>query len=107
MASTRSRRSESSTLVRMVSGRLSRPVELVPFEGQPELGGDDHLVAHGGEGFPDEFLVGERAVDLGGVEEGDALVDGGADERDAVGVGGRRAVAVAQAHAAQPEGGHL
>ena len=36
------------------------------------------------ESFADELLVGERAVHFRGVEEGDAGVDRGADDRDAV-----------------------
>ena len=54
----------------------------VRVEFEAELGGDDDLVAEGREGFADEFFVGEGAVDFGGVEEGDAALDGGADERD-------------------------
>jgi hypothetical protein len=34
------------------------------------------------EGFADEVLVGEGAVGLGGIEEGDALLDGRAEEGD-------------------------
>ena len=49
---------------------------------EPELGGDDDLVAERCEGFADEFLVDERAVDLGGVEEGDAALDRRPDQRD-------------------------
>ena len=37
-----------------------------------ELGGDHDLVADGCERLADEFLVGVRSVDLGGVEERDA-----------------------------------
>ena len=50
-------------------------------EVESELGGDDHLVAERGEGLADEFLVRERAVDLGGVEERDAELDGRPDQR--------------------------
>ena len=32
------------------------------------------------EGFADEFLVRERAIDFGGVEERDALFDGRPDQ---------------------------
>ena len=38
-------------------------------ESEPEFGGDDHLVAEGGEGLTHELLVHERAIYLGGVEE--------------------------------------
>ena len=46
----------------------------------------------------------ERAVHLSGVEEGDAPVDGGADERNALFTGGHGQVALAQAHAAVTDG---
>ena len=49
---------------------------------EAELGGDHDLVAERRERLADQLLVGERAVDLGGVEEGDAALDGGADQRD-------------------------
>ena len=51
---------------------------LVPVgvEGEAELGGDDDLVAHGCQRLADQLLVGVGTVDLGGVEEGDAAVDG-------------------------------
>src|SRR5713101_7707244 len=38
---------------------------------ESELGGDDHLLAKRSEGLAHEFLVRERAIDLGGVEESD------------------------------------
>ena len=63
----------------MCSGRLSSPVHLGPpvrVGLEPELGGDHHLPAERGEGLAHEFLVGEWAVDLGGVEERDASFDG-------------------------------
>ena len=59
----------------------------VGVEREAELGGDDDLAAERFEGFADEFLVDERAVDLGGVEEGDAPFDGRAEQRDVVGAG--------------------
>ena len=49
---------------------------------EAELGGDHHLVADRRQRLADQLLVGERAVDLGGVEERDAAVDRGADQRD-------------------------
>ena len=41
----------------------------VGVEGEPELGGDDDLAAERFDGFPDEFLVDERAVYLRYVEK--------------------------------------
>lgn len=50
------------------------------------------------EGLPDEDLVGERAVDVGGVEESDAAGDGVVDESDHVGVGLGGAIEGGHAH---------
>ena len=41
-----------------------------------ELGRDHDLVAERGEGLADNFLILVRAVCLGGIEEGDAALDG-------------------------------
>jgi hypothetical protein len=56
----------------------ARPLR-APFgiELEPELGGDDDPATVRKEGFAHELFVGERAVDLGGVEERDATFDGG------------------------------
>ena len=48
-----------------------------------ELGGELDLVAAAGDGLADELLVGERAVHVGGVEEGHAEVERAVDGRDA------------------------
>ncbi len=68
----------------MCSGRLFRPRLRARrrIDVEAELGGDHDLVAERRQRLADEFLVGERAVDLGGVEEGDAALDGRADQRD-------------------------
>jgi hypothetical protein len=88
-----------------VLGPAVQPGRPAAVEGEPELGGDDDLLAHGSQGLADELLVGERAVHLGGVEEGDAEVDGGANERDALLLVDGWAVAVAESHAAQADRG--
>jgi hypothetical protein len=73
-----------------------------------ELGGDDDPVAHRFERLADEFLVDVGAIDLGGVEEGDAALDGTAQDTDhLVAVARVRAVALAHPHAAETESGHL
>ena len=71
---------------------------------EPELGGDHHLLADRRERLAHQLLVRERAVDFGGVEEGDAEVDGRPDQRDPLLLVHGRAVAEAHAHAAEPEG---
>ena len=57
---------------------------LAVFELEPELRRDDDLIANRRERFADELFVGERPVRFGGVEERDATINGGADDRDAV-----------------------
>ena len=76
-------------------------------EVEAELGGDHDLVADRRERLADQLLVRERAVGLGGVEEGDAALDGGADQRDHLLPVRRRAVGEAHAHAAEAEGRDL
>ena len=68
-----------------------------------ELGGDDDLVAPAADRAADELLVGERAVDVGGVEEVDAELDGAMDRRDPFGLVAR-SVELGHAHAAEAEG---
>jgi hypothetical protein len=70
-------------------------------EAEPELGGDHHLVPHGRESLADELFVDERSIDLGGVEEGYAEIDGGTDEVDAVLLGDVKTVGMAEVHASQ------
>ena len=91
----------------MVGSAADAGLVAVVVEGEPELGGDDDVVADRPQGLADELLVVERAVDLGGVEEGDAPVDRRAQEGDHLVARRRRAERLAHAHAAQPEGGHL
>ena len=69
-----------------------------------ELGGQLDLVAAAGDGLADELLVGERAVHVGGVEEGDAEVEGAVDGRDRLGLVAA-AVELRHPHAAEAEGG--
>ena len=56
-----------------------------------ELGGQHHLVAPSADGPADELLVGERAVDLGGVDQGHPEVERSVDGADGLGVVGARA----------------
>jgi hypothetical protein len=76
-------------------------------EVEAELGGDDDAVADRSEGLPHEDLVDEGAVELGGVEEGNAVVDGGAKQGDVRLAVGARTVGHRHAHAAEAEGGDL
>ena len=109
MWSVPSRFSEPSTAVRMFAGLLSR------LPGAPTVVGDEaelrrqhDLVAAVLDRAADEFLVGEGAVDLGGVDEGDAQVERPVDGADRLGVVGSRArVGGGHPHGAQADPGHI
>ena len=74
------------------------------IEIEAEFGGDDHMVAKGGQSLADELLVHEWAIDFGGIEEGDAALDGQSDQFDRPLCLRCQAIAKAQAHAAQAKG---
>ena len=74
---------------------------------EAELGRDHDLVAKRRKRFADDFLVGERAIDFGGVEQGDPALDRAADQRDCVFLRQRRSIAEADAHAAEADGRDL
>ena len=70
-----------------------------------ELGREHDLVAAAGDRPADEPLVGERAVHVGGVEEGDAEVEGAVDRARSTAASSAGAVELGHAHAAEAEGG--
>ncbi len=74
--------SDSSTTFLMCSGRLFEADRAV--DGEAELGGDLDLVADGLKCFADQLFVRVRAVDLGRVEEGHAVLEGRADRFEAL-----------------------
>ena len=105
MTSVRRRFSEASVVRRMCSGRLSSPAGLLlGIECEAELRRDDDAVTDGSEGLAHQVLVGERSVDLRGVEEGDSAVHGSAQHRDHLRAVPGRPVAEAHAHAAEADG---
>ncbi len=63
---------DASQTTRIFSVRLFHPRHFVVDDVEAEIGGDDDLVADRCERRADDLLVAERAVHLGGVEEGDA-----------------------------------
>ena len=79
----------------------TRPLVGIVFE--PELGGDRHLTAERLKRLAHKVFVGERSVHFGRIEEGDATVNRGVQERDHLLPGTDRAVAEAHSHAAEPE----
>ena len=61
-------------------------IATVKFE--PEFAGDDEAVAFALYGFAHQFFIGKGAIDLGGIEKGDAKVDGAVDGLDGfIGIG--------------------
>src|SRR5580692_3072212 len=70
---------------------------------EPELGGDHHFSTERTQGFAHEFFVGKRAVDFSRVEECDASLHSGADDRDHFLRVSGGAVAKAHSHAAEPK----
>ncbi len=57
-----------------------------PRQGVPileaELGGNHHAIPDGGERLAHQFLVGERTIRFGGIEEGHAALERIADESE-------------------------
>src|SRR5207249_11461228 len=71
---------------------------------ESELRGNDYLPTERGECFAHEFLVGERAIDFGGVEEADALFHGCTDDVDHLLFVAGWPVSEAHAHTTQTNG---
>ena len=71
---------------------------------EAEFGGDHDLLAEGREGFADQLFVSERAVDFGGIEEGNASFDGGVEKGGHFLLIFGRAIGKAHSHAAESEG---
>ena len=71
-----------------------------------ELGGDHELLPLALDGAADQFLVGAHAIHVGGVEEGDAELEGAVDGGDRFRIV-TPGIEVRHAHAAQPHGGHF
>src|ERR1035437_707016 len=76
-------------------------------EVETELGGDDGALSERLQRLAHEFLVGERAIDFGSVEERDAALDRRAGQRDHFRPVRGRATVMVHAHAAQADGRDL
>ena len=87
-----------------VFGTAVQPRLLGIFDVESELRRDHDIFAKWREGFADKFFVRERAVDFSGIEERYATVDCRANQCDSSLLVHRSAVALAQAHAAEPDG---
>ena len=71
----------------------------------PELGGQGDLVAAAADRLPHQSLVGEGAVHIGGVEKGDAEVEGAMDRGDGLLVVAA-GIELGHAHAAESQRGN-
>jgi len=69
-----------------------------------KLGGDDDVFLERLQRLAHDLFVGEGAVDLGGVEEGNAPLYRRSDERDHLLTFRSRATVMVQAHAAEADG---
>jgi hypothetical protein len=78
------------------------PRGIVGVADDPELRRQLHLVAAAGDRAADEHLVRERAVHVGGVEEGDAELERAVDRRDRL-VLVARPVEIGHPHAAEAD----
>ena len=105
MWSVPSRRSEPSTAVRMFAGLLSRFHGPPPaWEMKPNFVASTTSSRRSLMRAADELLVGEGAVDLGGVDQRDAEVERAVDGADGLGVVGAGAgVGGGHAHAAETD----
>jgi hypothetical protein len=84
-----------------------QPGALSVLELEAEFGGDHNLIANRGKGIPDQLFVRVRTVRLGCVEERDPTVNSRPDDSDAFLPWAGRAVAKADAHAAEANRRHL
>src|SRR5262249_33814919 len=78
------------------SSDLSTVIDL-----ESELRSDYHLVPKWSESLAHEFFVGERAVHLGGIEEGDAALQRRPNQRDPLLLLHRPAIGRTQPHTAK------
>src|SRR5215469_11962035 len=74
---------------------------------ESKLRRDRNILSKWCECFSDQFLIRERAVNLRCIEESDAALHGGTNERDALLPLHGRPVSKAQSHAAESDGGHF
>ncbi len=74
---------------------------------EAEFGGDHNVGAVRRERFSDEFFIGERAVRLGRIEEGDAAFHGSTNELDCLLFFHSGPIGRTQSHAAEAEGRHF
>ncbi|MNR39232.1 hypothetical protein D3C85_1574210 [compost metagenome] len=74
---------------------------------ETEFAGDDHLFADRLQGLAQQLFISEWAIRLSGVEQGDALFMGRANQLDHARFVGGRAVGGGHAHAAEAQCGNF
>jgi hypothetical protein len=85
--------------------RDPRP-RVVRLASDAELGRDDHLIAPALDGFAHQLLIGERPIDVGGIEKIDAELDCAVDGRNRLTVVAG-AIKLRHAHATEADDGDL
>src|SRR4029077_7000395 len=85
-------------------GATVKPAGSAVTEVVAELGGDDDVLSEWLQRLAHEFLVGERTIDRGGVEESDTALERRPDERDHLFAVGAGAGVVFQPHTAKADG---
>lgn len=88
------------------SADMLRPaVHAAPFgDVEAKLGGDDHLVADRLQSLAHDCFVLVWAIDLGGIKEDNAAIEGAPDDSDAFGWFEWHAIGLADAHATEADG---
>jgi hypothetical protein len=89
-----------------VLGATVQPVSVSPIDAEAELGGDHDLVAPPLQRAAEQLFVGERTVDLGRIEQGNAELDRAVYRCDRLALVAWT-VELAHPHAAEPERSHL
>ena len=95
-------------LLAQVLGPPDRIPAARPGAHQPGLGGDDQLAGIGAEGGPDQLLADVGTVEVGGVDQVDAQLDGSPEHPDALVPVGRLPPdpRAGESHRAEPEPVH-
>ena len=106
MRSVLSRFNAASATSRIRSGRLSWPLVESPLS-KPNLVAITTWSRNRRNRFTEEFFIRKRAISFGGIEERHAALIGRPDQSDGLLPLGRRAIAIAQAHATEADGGHF
>src|SRR4051812_16407384 len=91
----------------VVGPAIQAVASAIRIDPKPKLGGDHYAIPERCERFSHQFFVCERTIHFGCVKKRNALVHCGPNNLDALLSLGWRAIAGAQAHAAEAQGRHF